>query len=44
MDQETAKYIATYFSNLMTDEEKLAVKHTTSTLKVEHSKSKSMEV
>jgi hypothetical protein len=27
MDQETANYIITYFSNLMTDAEKLALKH-----------------
>jgi len=33
MDQETTDYIIRYFSNLMTDKEKLALKHQTSTLK-----------
>ena len=39
MDSETAKYIIDYFSNLLTGEEKMAVKHTTSTYKLEHSTS-----
>ncbi len=30
MDQETAKYIFQYFSNLLTDQEKMAIKHTLS--------------
>jgi hypothetical protein len=39
MDNETAKYIINYFSNLLTGEEKMAVKHTSSTYKLEHSTS-----
>ena len=33
MDNETAKYIITYFSNLLTDAEKMAIKHTHSIYK-----------
>lgn len=35
MDKETANYIVTYFSNLLTEKEKLAVKHSSSILKIE---------
>lgn len=35
MDNETAKYIVDYFSYLMTDKEKLAIRHTMSTLKLD---------
>jgi hypothetical protein len=43
LDQETAKYIVNYFSNLLTDQERLAIKHTMSTSKLEYSKSVNME-
>lgn len=39
MDNETAKYIINYFSNLLTSAEKVAIKHTTSIRKLEHSTS-----
>ncbi len=39
MDNETAKYIINYFSNLLTSEEKMAIK-TSSMFKLEHSNSK----
>lgn len=39
MDSETAKYIRNYFSNLMTDDEKLALKHHMYTYKVDNSAS-----
>ena len=39
MDTETAKYIINYFSNLLTSEEKIAIKHTSSMFKLEHSSS-----
>ncbi|MCH5598637.1 hypothetical protein [Niabella ginsengisoli] len=42
MDNETAKYIINYFSNLLTSAERMAIKHTTSTYKLEHSTSDSM--
>ena len=35
MDKETAKYIVTYFFNLLPDKEKLAWKHHSSLLKLE---------
>ena len=35
MDQETSNYIVTYFSNLLTTEEKLAIKHISSTIKLD---------
>ncbi|WP_020535904.1 hypothetical protein [Lewinella cohaerens] len=34
MNKETAKYIVKYFSSLLTDKEKMAVKHTSSTFKL----------
>ena len=34
MDQDTAKYIVTYFSKLLTDEERLAIRHTHSMIKL----------
>lgn len=40
MNNETAKYIINYFSNLLTSEEKMAIKHTNSMFKLEHSNSK----
>lgn len=40
MDTETAKYIINHFSNLLTSEEKMAVKHISSMFKFEHSSSK----
>jgi len=39
VDNETAKYIINYFSNLLTSEERMAIKHTNSTYKLEHSTS-----
>jgi hypothetical protein len=39
MDKETAKYIIDYFSNLLTDAERMAIKHATTTYKLEHSTS-----
>lgn len=39
MDNETAKYIINYFSKLLTDAERMAIKHTTSTYKLECSTS-----
>ena len=35
MDQETALYIVTYFSKLLTEQERLAIKHTSSTIKLD---------
>lgn len=35
MDQDTANYIVTYFSNLLTVEEKLAFKHISSFIKLD---------
>lgn len=37
VDRETAEYIINYFSNLLTSEERMAIKHTNSTYKLEHS-------
>ena len=37
MDQEIAHYIINYFSHLLTTKEKLAIKHTRSTLKLDYS-------
>ncbi len=37
MDNETAKYIINYFSNLLTSEEKMAIRHTNSMYKLDHS-------
>lgn len=34
MDQDTAKYIVNYFSNLLTAEERLAIRHTHSIIKL----------
>jgi len=39
MDNETAKYIITHFSNLLTSAEKMAIRHTTSKYKLENSTS-----
>lgn len=39
MDNETAKYIINYFSNLLTGAERMAIKHTTSIYKLNHSNS-----
>lgn len=39
MDKETATYIITYFSNLLTSAERMAIKHTNSTYKLENSTS-----
>lgn len=41
MDNETARYIIKYFSNLLTGAEQMAIKHTTSTYKIQHSNSDS---
>ncbi|TKC10876.1 hypothetical protein FA048_11960 [Pedobacter polaris] len=35
MDQETAKYIVNYFSALLTDSERLAIRHTHSLIKLD---------
>ncbi|AYB35613.1 hypothetical protein D4L85_18900 [Chryseolinea soli] len=35
MDQETARYIVTYFSKLLTDLERQAIRHTRSNIKLE---------
>ena len=35
MDQETAKYIVNYFAQFLTEKEKLAIRHTRSTIKLE---------
>lgn len=37
MDNETAKYIINYFFNLLTSEEKMAIRHTNSMYKLDHS-------
>ena len=37
MNEETVQYIITYFSYLLTAKEKLAIKHTRSTLKLDRS-------
>jgi hypothetical protein len=37
VDNETAKYIISYFSELLTSEEKMAIRHTSSTYKLENS-------
>jgi ribosomal protein L40E len=37
MDHETARYIIKYFSELLTEEERIAIRHTTSEYKLEHS-------
>ena len=34
MDKETARYIINYFSDLLTIEERMAIKHTSSTMKL----------
>ncbi|MFC1224572.1 hypothetical protein ACFE6N_12230 [Pedobacter sp. BG31] len=34
MDQDTAKYIVNYFSNLLSKEERLAIRHTHSVIKL----------
>ena len=39
MDNDTAKYIITYFSDLLTSSEKMAIKHTISKFKLEHTTS-----
>ena len=39
LDNETAKYIIRYFSNLLTSAEKMAIKHTTSIYQLEPSTS-----
>ena len=39
MNNETAKYIINYFSNLLTSAERMAIKHTSSTFKLENSTS-----
>ena len=39
MNKETARYIINYFSNLLTDEEQMAIKHTSSAFKLENSTS-----
>jgi len=39
VDKETAKYIINYFSNLLTSAEKMAIRHTRSKFKLEHSSS-----
>ena len=39
MDKETAEYIINYFSNLLTSAERMAIKHTSSTYKLEDSTS-----
>lgn len=39
VDKETAKYIVNYFSNLLTSTESMAIRHTNSTYKLEHSTS-----
>ena len=45
MDKETAKYIVTYFFHLLPDKEKLAWKHHSSILKLEHNNSpKTIEI
>jgi hypothetical protein len=44
VDSETAKYIINYFSNLLTSAERMAIKHTTSTYKLEHSTSDNTKV
>lgn len=36
MDKETAEYIILYFSDLLTNEERMAIKHTHSMFKIEH--------
>jgi len=35
LDKETANYIVTYFSHLLTEKEKLAVRHSSSIIKIE---------
>lgn len=39
MDKDTVRYIMDYFSNLFTTAERLAVQHTTSLYKLQHSTS-----
>jgi hypothetical protein len=35
VNKETAKYVVDYFSHLLTDKEKLAIRHTISTIKLD---------
>ena len=35
MDNETAKYIVTHFSNFLTEKEKVAIRHISSTIKLD---------
>jgi hypothetical protein len=44
MDKETAKYILNYFPNLMTDDEKLALRHQMYTYKVDNAMSDSTSI
>lgn len=44
LDNETAKYIIRYFSNLLTSAEKMAIKHTTSIYQLEHSTSDNLHL
>ncbi|MEY8759308.1 hypothetical protein [Chryseobacterium tongliaoense] len=43
MNRETAQYIITYFSNLLTSDERMAIKHSSSIYKLEYSKSVNIE-
>ena len=42
MDQKTANYIVTYYSSLMSDNEKIAFRHYSSTIKLEGNKNPKM--
>lgn len=44
MDSETARYIIDYFSNLLKSEERMAIKHTHSIYKLEHSNSDNIKL
>jgi hypothetical protein len=44
VDNETAKYILTYFSTLLTGAERMAIKHTASSCKLQHSTSDNTSV
>jgi hypothetical protein len=44
LNNETAKYIIDYFSDLLTGAERMAIKHTTSTYKLNHSNSNNTQL